>query len=205
MPDREDPSYPERSTLYGDTHDQLLQGHSYDGIKEYDNPMPGWWIWIFWASVAFSVVYFVGITWFDFVDTYEDDLAEGQQELQAMRTAYAEANPTFEPTPAALADYVGDNAAIQAGAETYASVCASCHGDNGGGLIGPNLTDQYWIHGGSNVDIFNILTDGVPAKGMPAWDSQLSPEKRAELVAFIRSLQGTDPPNAKEPEGELVE
>jgi cytochrome c oxidase cbb3-type subunit 3 len=206
MSKQDNQSYPsERSTLYGDTHDQLIQGHSYDGIKEYDNPMPGWWVWIFWICVAFSAVYYAGITWFDFVDTYEDDLAQSQQELQAVRTAYAEANPTFEPTPSALAEYVGNDAKINAGAEIYAANCASCHGQQGGGLIGPNLTDKYWIHGGDSVDIFNILTEGVAAKGMPAWDGSLSPEERAELVAFIQSLEGTDPPNAKDPQGELEE
>jgi len=195
----------ESSTLYGETDNQVIQGHSYDGIKEYDNPMPGWWIWLFWVCVAFSVVYFVGITWMDVVDTYEDDLAQSQQELQSMRTAYAEANPSFEPTPAALEEVVGDAAMVEAGAETYAAVCASCHGDQGQGLIGPNLADKYWVHGGTNVDIFNVLTEGVPAKGMPPWEGSLTPEERAALVAYIRSIEGTDPPGAKEPQGELVE
>lgn len=206
MSTEDNQDYPsEKSTLYGDSHDQLIQGHSYDGIKEYDNPMPGWWIWLFWICIAFSVVYYAGITWFDFVDTYYDDLAQSQQELQAVRAAYAEANPTFEATPEALAEYVGTESHISAGAETYTANCASCHGQQGEGLIGPNLTDKYWIHGGTNVDIFNILTDGVAAKGMPAWEASLTPEERAELVAYIRSLEGTNPPNAKEPQGELVE
>lgn len=205
-PDRSDrPRSEDASALYGRTHDQLIQGHRYDGIKEYDNPMPGWWVWIFWASVAFSVVYFVGITWFDFVDTYEDDLAQSQQALEMQRAAYAEANPTFNATPTSLANFVDNPDRVAAGEETYQSLCASCHGDQGQGVIGPNLADAYWIHGGSNMDIYNILTEGVAAKGMPAWDASLRPEERAELVAFIRSIQGTDPPNAKEPQGELVE
>ncbi len=195
----------EGSTLYGRTHDQLIQGHRYDGIKEYDNPMPGWWVWLFWVCIAFSVVYFIGITWFDFVDTYEDDLAQSQEALEMQRTAYAKANPTFEPTPANLATFVESADRVAAGEATYQSLCASCHGDKGQGMIGPNLTDNYWIHGGSNTDIYEILTNGVAAKGMPAWDASLRPEERAELVAFIQSIQGTDPEGAKAPEGELVE
>ena len=142
------------STLYGRTHDQLIQGHRYDGIKEYDNPMPGWWVWLLWVCVAYSVVYFVGITWFDFVDSYEDDLAQSQEALEMQRTAYAKANPSFQPTPANLATFVENADRVAAGEATYQSLCASCHGDKGQGVIGPNLTDNYWIHGGSNTDIY---------------------------------------------------
>lgn len=193
------------STLYGKSDDEVIQGHKYDGIKEYDNPMPGWWVGLFWITIVFSVIYYVGITFFDFVDTYEDDLAQSQAELAEIRQAYAEANPSFTPDAATLADIAGDEAAVSAGAEHYAGLCASCHGSEGEGLIGPNLTDGYWVHGGSLTDIYEVVTDGVPAKGMPAWDGALTSEQRAQVVAYIHSLQGTDPPNAKEPEGELYE
>ena len=201
----EQSSAEQRSTLYGRTHDQVIKGHRYDGIKEYDNPMPGWWVWIFWVCVAYSAVYFIGITWMDFVDTYEDDLAQSQEALEMQRAAYAEANPTFEATPANLAEFAESADRVSAGEATYQSLCASCHGNKGQGVIGPNLTDAYWIHGGSNADIYKILTEGVAAKGMPAWDASLQPEERAELVAFIRSIQGTEPEGAKAPEGDLVE
>jgi cytochrome c oxidase cbb3-type subunit 3 len=193
------------SALYGRTHDQVIQGHKYDGIKEYDNPMPGWWVWLFYVCIVFAVVYFVGITFFDFVDTYEDDLAQSQAELELIREAYAEANPSFTPDAASLAALADDPAAVEAGAATYAAVCAACHGAEAQGVIGPNLTDDYWLHGGSNMAIFEILKTGVTAKGMPAWESNLSAEERAQLVAFIRSVQGTEPAGAKEPQGELYE
>ncbi|PEN13446.1 hypothetical protein CRI94_08990 [Longibacter salinarum] len=211
MPNDPNTNRPDRSSsddgsaLYGRTHDQLIQGHRYDGIKEYDNPMPGWWVWLFWGSVVFSVIYFVGITWFDFVDTYEDDLAQGQEALAMQRAQYEAENPTFEATPASLAEMIGNEERIASGEETYQSLCASCHGDKGQGIIGPNLTDKYWIHGGSNMDIYNVLTEGVTDKGMPAWDASLRPEERAELVAFIESIQGTEPEGAKPPEGDPVE
>ncbi len=194
------------SVLYGGTSDELMQGHHYDGIQEYDNPMPGWWIWLLWATVAFSAVYFVGITYFDWVNTYEDDLAQGVEEIQAIRQAHAEdSGGSFEVTNASISNYVGVDEHVTAGEETFQRVCASCHGENGQGVIGPNLTDAYYLHGGSNVDIFEVLRDGVSSAGMPAWEGTLTPEERAQVVAFIRSIEGTDPPDAKDPEGERYE
>ena len=189
----------------GDTQDQVIKGHKYDGIQEYDNPMPAWWLWLLWATVIFSVVYILGIHVFDFVDTYEDDLAQGQAELETRRAAFAATQPTFEADEATLATYVGDAARIEAGAATFTATCSPCHGAAGEGGIGPNMTDAYWIHGNTNTDIFNVISKGVIEKGMAPWEHVYTPEQRAELVAFIQSIQGTDPPNAKAPEGELVE
>ena len=189
----------------GDTRDQVIKGHKYDGIQEYDNPMPGWWLWLLWATVIFSVIYILGIHAFDFVDTYEDDLAQGQAELETRRAAFAETQPIFEADEATLATYVGDATRVEAGAANFATTCAPCHGPEGQGGIGPNLTDAYWIHGNANTDIFNVISKGVIEKGMAPWENVFSPEQRAEMVAFIQSIQGTNPPNAKAPEGELVE
>lgn len=199
----------EGSVLYGGTSDEIIQGHSYDGIQEYDNPMPGWWVWMLWATVAFSVVYVVGINT-GLINNYEEDLAESLEELQQIRTAHAEQAPEdFDVTEANLEDnYVGIEEHIEAGHQTYQNVapsCQSCHGNEGQGNIGPNLTDQHFIHGGTNVDMFEVITDGVSGKGMPGFANQLSAEERAQLVAFIRSIEGTDPPNARAPQGELVE
>jgi cytochrome c oxidase cbb3-type subunit III len=184
--------------------DQLIEGHHYDGIKEYDNPMPGWWVWIFIITIVWSVIYVAGVHVFGFINTYEDDLAQSQEQLRLIREAYAEANQQFEPDDATLAAFALDPARVERGAAHYASLCSACHGDQGQGLIGSNLVDGYWQHGGTDAEIFHILTVGVPAKGMPAWDRTLSPEGRAEVVAFIRSIQGTDPPNPKGPEGVFV-
>ena len=197
----------EGSVLYGGTSDEIMQGHSYDGIQEYDNPMPGWWIWILWATVAFSVVYFIGIN-SGWINNYEEDLAESLEELEQIRAAHAEAaGEDFEVTEANIEDnYVGVDEHIEAGRETYQNArpsCQSCHGAEGEGNIGPNLTDQHFIHGGSNVDIFQMITDG--GSGMPGFGSDLSGEERAQLVAFIRSIEGTEPDGARSPEGEFVE
>ncbi|WP_456429720.1 c-type cytochrome [Rhodocaloribacter sp.] len=185
--------------------DAPMQGHSYDGIQEYDNPMPGWWVWIFWATVLFTPFYILGVHVFGYIDTYQEDLAQSEEELARIRAAYAEAHPSLEVDEASLQQYVEDPAMAAAGAPLFAANCASCHGAEGQGLIGPNLTDKYWIHGNTNVDLFNVITKGVLEKGMPPWESVFSVEERAQLVAFIRSLEGTNPPDAKEPQGELYE
>ena len=197
-----DPALPSlQPELTGPADDQVILGHKYDGIREYDNPMPGWWVGLFWASMAFMPVYALGVHTFGWFDTYEEDLAQAQADLEATREAYR-ASGGFDVSPAALAEYVGDDVFVAAGQANFA-VCAACHGQQGEGLIGPNLADPYWIHGGSPADVYEILEVGVPEKGMPAWDTQFSEEERAQITAFVMSLQGTDPPGAKAPEGEL--
>jgi len=204
QPPSETPKQPESgSLLVGGAEDEVISGHKYDGIREYDNPMPGWWVWIFVATFVFSVIYVLGIEVFDFVDTYEDDLAQSQAELAEIREAYAASGPAFETDPRALMRYASDSEMAAAGVEVYMTNCASCHGNEGQGLIGPNLTDDYWIHGSSNEAIWEILAVGVPEMGMPPWEAVLSPQERAELLAYIRSVDDTDPPGAKEPQGDL--
>jgi cytochrome c oxidase cbb3-type subunit 3 len=184
---------------------EIIPGHEYDGIQEYDNPMPGWWSWLFILTFIFGVVYILGIHVFDFIPTYEDDLAAAQEELTAIRAAYAEENPVEVYDEAKITEYVGDASHIAAGSEQFMTYCLPCHGDQGQGLIGPNLTDNYWIHGNDNEDLYNVITNGVVEKGMAPWANVLSPEQRAQVVAFIRSLAGTNPPGAKDPQGDLYE
>ncbi|MEM1094939.1 MAG: cbb3-type cytochrome c oxidase N-terminal domain-containing protein [Bacteroidota bacterium] len=180
--------------------DRVIAGHRYDGIREYDNPMPAWWVWIFWATGVFAVFYVVGITYFGWINTYEQDLEIGVAEIAALREAAASSSPTFDA--AMLASYTGVPEHISAGAEYYAQYCAACHGAEGQGLIGPNLTDEYWLHGNTEEDIFRVTSEGILDKGMPAWDGALTPEQRAQTVAFIRSIYDTNPAGAKEPQGE---
>jgi cytochrome c oxidase cbb3-type subunit 3 len=180
----------------------LLEGHAYDGIREYDNPMPGWWTWIFVVSVLWAPVYLLGVHVFGFLDTYEEKLASAQAELGAVREAYAAASPDFATDEASLERYASDAANAAAGAAIYATTCAACHGDQGQGLIGPNLTDDAWIHGGGVTDIYTTISDGVLTAGMPAWDGQLSPEEQGQVMAYVVSIRGTTPPNPKPPQGE---
>lgn len=187
------------------SHDHAIAGHLYDGIREYDNPMPRWWVWLFWITIFWTPVYILGVHFMDFIPEYGEVLTEQTAALEEVRTAYAASNPTFSTEPAALAAFAenADNAA--AGAAVYATTCVACHGDKGQGGIGPNLTDEFWIHGAAPEQVFTVITKGVLDKGMPPQEATLSDEQRGQLVAFIRTLKGTNPPGGKEPQGEKVE
>jgi cytochrome c oxidase cbb3-type subunit 3 len=184
----------------------LMAGHKYDGIQEYDNPMPGWWTGIFLITVLFVPVYMLGISTFGFVDDYEEDLSQATARLTAVQEAYAAANPTEVSTDAAsLIAMAADPGALAAGAEVYkvAGTCAICHGQEGEGGIGPNLADNAWIHGGSPEDIYKVVNEGVLTAGMPAWGEVLTQEQIVQASAYVISLQGTTPANPKEPQGEV--
>lgn len=187
-----------------ESEDQIIHGHQYDGIQEYDNPMPGWWVWMFIGSFFFAIYYLVGMQT-GFINTYTDDLEENLAELESVRTAFAASQPVFSVDEATLNAYATDQAKIDAGAALFTAQCAACHGAEGQGLIGPNLTDPYWIKGGTGIDIYTSISKGSLEKGMPPWEAVFNEVERAELVAFIQSLEGTTPPNPKAAEGELVE
>lgn len=199
--DPDAPTLPPAATGAGTT-DLLIQGHTYDGIREYDNPMPGWWVAIFWATILFTPVYILGVHVFGWIDSYEDTLAGQAARVEAIQAEYAATGPAFKTDPGALREYAADPVMVTAGAVVYGQTCASCHGAAGEGGIGPNLADAFWIHGGAPEDVYRIIAEGVPANGMPAWDGSLSPEQQAQTTAFVLSLVGTDPPNAKAPEGD---
>ena len=198
-----EPVVPE--AVVGDADDRLIKGHTYDGIREYDNPMPGWWTWLFVATVAWAPVYVLGVHAFDFIDTYEEDLAEARAELAEVREVYAATGPAFKTDAGALREYAGDAAMAEAGVAHFTALCAACHGAQGEGGIGPNLVDAYWLHGASPEDIYRVISEGVVTNGMPAWEGALSEEERAQVMAHVFSIRGTNPPGAKPPQGERVE
>lgn len=176
--------------------------HELDGIKEYDNPMPGWLMAIWWGSLIFSAAYLI----FYALSFGEGSMeAEYRGQTQAALTqvqAYFDANPLVPPSPTALLAGAKDTAVLEMGASRFSRSCASCHGSQAQGLIGPNLTDDRWIHGGSVEQIFQSVAKGWPAKGMPPWGRAVKPEELAALVSYVRSLQGSHPPNARPAEGD---
>ncbi|MFW5965935.1 MAG: cbb3-type cytochrome c oxidase N-terminal domain-containing protein [Persicimonas sp.] len=182
--------------------DKLLD-HDYDGIKEYDNPMPGWWLWLFYGSIAWAFVYFVGIS-LDFLPDYEDKLEAGQAELEELRHESG-GGGGGEVDVDAIVEGTEDDEVLATGEEVYKKECASCHASDGGGDVGPNLTDKHWIHGGSPADIYDTIASGVSDAGMPSWEGPLNGDELVAVAAYVRSLQGTDPPDAKGPEGEEYE
>ncbi len=182
-------------------HGARFTGHEYDGIREYDNPMPRWWTAMFWASFFFCLGY---AFWYSLtgnglgmLEEYEADV----QEARAKAAGLALAEPVTEDSLAKLAL----DASMMAGAaQVYAQRCAACHADQGQGLIGPNLTDAHWLHGdGSFAAIYGVVSEGVPAKGMPAWNKQLTPDELRQVSAFIGSLRGKNLPG-KAAEGALI-
>jgi len=177
--------------------------HELDGIKEYDNPMPGWLMAIWWGSLVFAAAYLMFYALSFGEGTMEAEYRQQTQQSVAAVQAYFDANPLVPPKPAELLAGAGNAAIVETGAARFAKSCAPCHGPQAQGLIGPNLTDDHWLHGGSVEQIFQTVAKGWPAKGMPPWGRALRPEELSALVSYIRSLQGSNPPNPRAPEGEV--
>ena len=184
--------------------DRLLD-HDVDGIREYDNPLPRWWINLFWATIVFSVLYALNVPGIGSgkgrIANYERDMAQARAR-QAARAATAPPGTVDEAGLLALAR---DPARLKAGRERFVATCAACHREDGGGSIGPNLTDDFWIHGGTPMEIMKTVTEGVVDKGMPAWGQTLKPDEVAAAVAYVLTLHDTHPPAPKEPQGTKVE
>ena len=176
--------------------------HEMDGIEEYDNPMPGWLMAIWWGSLIFSAAYLIFFALSFGEGSMEAEYrAETQRALDAVQ-AHFDANRLVPPSPSHLLAGAKDPAVLEIGAARFARSCASCHGEKAQGLIGPNLTDDRWIHGGSVEQVFQSVAKGWPAKGMPPWGRVVKPEELAALVSFVRSIQGSNPPNARPAEGD---
>jgi cytochrome c oxidase cbb3-type subunit 3 len=176
--------------------------HELDGIREYDNPMPGWLMAIWWGSLVFSAAYLVFYALSFGEGSMEAEYrGETQKALTSVQT-YFDAHPLVPPKPADLLAGAKDPAVLDVGAARFARSCAACHGEKAQGLIGPNLTDDRWIHGGSVEQIFQTIAKGWPAKGMPPWGRAVKPEELSALVSYVRSIQGSNPPNARPAEGD---
>ncbi len=176
---------------------KYMGGHEYDGIKELDNRLPPWLKYLFYASIIFSFAYLM------LVFIFEDDSIlqekEYQNEMAAIQQAQEQQDIEAEkvvPIPKTEAQILGE------GKNTYDNTCMVCHGKFGQGLVGPNLTDEYWIHGGSMEDMTNIVLNGVIEKGMISYSNQLSKSQIESVLIYIQSLQGTNPSDAKAPDGE---
>ena len=176
----------------------ILLDHDYDGIKELDNALPPWWLYSFYISMVFAALY---LGYFHILggDTQEDEYNKQMEVARIEVENYKRANPVVLDN-STMSD--ADN--LAAGKKIFITNCAACHAFDGGGGIGPNLTDAYWILGGSSEDIYNTIADGGrDGKGMIAWKNSLNAEKMQQVTGFVLSLQGTTPENPKDQEGEL--
>ncbi len=179
----------------------ILLDHNYDGIKELDNRLPPWWLWMFYVTIIFSAVY---------MGYYH--IAGGPDLIQEYTISVEKATASIEAYKALQADNINADNVVQqtspedleAGKAVYMANCVACHGNNGeGNIIGPNLTDEYWLHGGSMKNVFTIISDGVIEKGMQPWKSIIRPSDMQLVSSYILSLQGSNPPNPKAPQGDL--
>ncbi len=185
--------------------DKIIEGYEYDGITEYDNPCPGWLMYIFYFT-ALLAIFFVG---YHFGSHSKDELLEAYVIKLKEAQAPAEAStPTQKPavSESELVTLLGDPAALAEGVEIFDELCALCHGDSGEGMIGPNLIDNYWLHGKGKIsDIAVSIRSGIPDNGMAAWEDRIPEQQILHVAAYIKSVQGTIVEDAKEPDGELVE
>jgi cytochrome c oxidase cbb3-type subunit 3 len=177
----------------------LLMNHTFDGIAELDNPTPPWFMYLFYLSILFALVYGA------YYHVYQD----GNIQETEYKNEVAVAEKVREEYMKKFANSVNeDNVTIVTaakdlteGSQIYSTNCVACHGDKGQGGVGPNLTDKFWIHGGSVKDIFKTITHGIPEKGMIAWNKTLNPLQIQKVASYILTLQGTNPAGAKEPQG----
>jgi len=185
-----------------DEQHTIEMDHEYDGIRELDNSLPPWWVYLFYITIIWGIGYFAYYHLTDYgmnqEEEYKAELEQG--EIQKAAFLAAKGDMVNETT----VTYLEDEKSLAEGKEIFMANCVACHGANGeGNSIGPNLTDKYWIHGGSINNVFSVIKYGVQAKGMQAWQSQLRPQVMQKVASYILSLQGTNPAGAKEPQGDL--
>lgn len=183
--------------------EDILTEHVYDDIRELDNNLPPWWKIMFYLTIVFAGAY---LYYYHFtgsgklqIQEYEAQMAEGEKARQEYLKLAS--NNIDENSVKVLTDAQ----TLEKGKTVFTQNCAACHGASGEGKVGPNLTDTYWLHGGGVKNVFKTIKYGVPQKGMMAWETQLSPSNIQDVANYIMSLQGSNPPNAKAPEGNKEE
>jgi len=173
--------------------------HEVDGIQEYDNKLPNWWLYTLYGTIGFAVFY-----WYVYQTTGigPTPAQAYQDEVDRNAAAAAMQIKVGEATPEALIALSKDPNALALGKSVFTSTCAACHRNDGGGLVGPNLTDDFWLHGAAPEKVFHTIATGVPDKGMPAWQPQLGGLKTQAVAAYVITLRGTHAAGGKAPQGE---
>ncbi|WP_400191592.1 cbb3-type cytochrome c oxidase N-terminal domain-containing protein [Hymenobacter sp. B81] len=185
--------------LTGQYKEDVMAGHDYDGITEYDNDLPPWWKYGFYLTIVFGVVYFVH---FHVSDTGSLSEAEYQHEMAEAAMLATKLGANDDPNKPT--DYQVLTAAtdLDEGKKLFVQNCAACHGQEGEGKVGPNLTDEYWLYGGEVNKVYKTVKFGVTSKGMVAWKGKLSSKQMLQVSSYILSIQGSNPAGAKAPQGE---
>jgi cytochrome c oxidase cbb3-type subunit 3 len=169
-----------------DPKEPLLLDHDYDGVRELDNKLPRWWVWLFYLTIIFAVIYMMYYHVLRLGNLqaaeYDQEMKIGAQVKNAAMGKFEAGIPNLTPSP--------DPLILESGRQIYAKFCAPCHRADGGGLVGPNLTDSYWIHGSNFTDNVRVIWDGVPAKGMITWKNSLKPDEIYSVASYIYTLRG---------------
>lgn len=173
--------------------DPLLLDHDADGIQELDNNLPRWWVWLFYLCILFSGVY---LTYYHVLGKGDLQIAAYRREMTAGDAVKNAAQAQFEATLSSLAPSKNE-ALLARGGQVYMTYCSPCHRPDAGGLVGPNLCDDYWIHGSTYADNLKVIINGVPEKGMLTWKGVLTPYDIQAVASYIYTLRGTTPPNPK--------
>lgn len=190
-----------KSTPVSQEH-EILMDHDYDGIRELDNKIPPWFNFLFYGTILFSIIYMINYHVIGSGNIQEEEYLAEMQEAKTQQQLLARSGALLdEETVTKLTDA----ASLSNGKTIFNKHCAACHANDGGGLVGPNLTDNYWIHGGGIKNVFKVIKYGVPQKGMISWQSQLSPTEMQEVGSYLLKMQGTTPAVPKAPEGEIWE
>ena len=182
------------SLFVGTYTESSEEGHEYDGIRELDNTMPPWLQGIFYITIFWAIAYIVN---FHVLNPEDTQLKEYQDEMAEAAEKYGDMDVVKIPI-----EMVEDAGRLDAAKEIFLGKCAVCHLTDGGGSVGPNLTDEFWLNGGSLNDVFTTIRNGVPAKGMISWKGQISDEEMLDLASYIKNLKGTTPAKAKAAQGD---
>jgi cytochrome c oxidase cbb3-type subunit 3 len=177
--------------------------HNYDGIRELDNKLPPWWVYSFYITIFFAIFYLARFHVFGDYDQEEEYLSEvAQAEIDI--AIWKENNKDFVNVDNVV--MLEDADRLASGEQVYLANCVACHKVDGGGSIGPNLTDKHWILGGGIKNVFNTISEGGRSgKGMVAWKNTLSPSEMQEVASYVLTFQGTTPTDGKEPQGDVWE
>ncbi|MFM6927161.1 MAG: cbb3-type cytochrome c oxidase N-terminal domain-containing protein [Bdellovibrio sp.] len=173
--------------------------HEYDGIIEHDNPLPTWWLWTFLITIIFAFLYYLH---YELAGgpTLQQELKVAMEHLEKEKASVVATSPV--ETEDSLKAAFEKDGMLALGAEVFSGKCAACHGAQLQGQIGPNLTDNFWLHGkGSRLDLVKVIRDGVADKGMPPWGPVLKEKELYAVTALILSKHGSNPPGAKAPQG----
>jgi cytochrome c oxidase cbb3-type subunit 3 len=178
--------------------DPLLLDHEADGIRELDNKLPRWWVWLFYGCTVFGIGYLIYYHVLGLGDLsaaeFKKEWERGEKIKAAVMEKFEKQMETLQPSK--------EPAVLELGKATFVKLCAPCHREDAGGQVGPNLTDDYWIHGPAFKDNLRTIVNGVPDKGMITWKGVLKPGEIHAVASYIYTLRGTKPPNPKPPENQ---